>query len=227
MYFYLLFGRRLDQRLNRPHADLSWTSLTERLAAGLAADQKIDYGTPAEGVPESKLSIFGSHVTVMTFSERRMAERAERLVCEHLAHSATGKGASWDVRGRLLKQVDRYGPSPSGNGAFPAHAAMFQVSWKVPEDLMPGFSAWYEEHLRWHSHTFGTLDARRLVGVDAPARLISYPYDMTAMYWFEQPQEVVDMCVDLVERGKRGWPDVAQWSARTLSDRSPFIRISE
>jgi hypothetical protein len=212
--------------LNPSDSDESWTGLAGQLSEGLAADQRVDYKAPAEGVPESKLSIFGSHLTVMTFGERRVAEAAELLISERLAHLASGNGLRWDVRARLLEQVDQYGSFQAGEGSLPSHEGMFQVSWKVPADLLPGFSAWYEEHLRWHRDTFAALDARRLVSVGVPTR-ISYPYDVTAMYWFEQPQEIVDMCLDLVERGKRGWPDVAQWSARTLSDRSPSIRISE
>jgi hypothetical protein len=187
----------------------------------------MDYEAPADGVPESKLSIYGNHLTVLTFAEREAAETADLLITKRIEQLATGNGHCWDVRGRLLEQVDRFPLFPSGIDSIASHAAMFQVSWKVPQDLLPSFSKWYEGHLRWHSDTFAALEARRLVPVAEPARHNSYPYDVTAMYWFKQPQEVIDMCVDLVERGKRGWPDVAQWSARTLSDRSPFILISD
>lgn len=226
MHFILLFGRLLEHKLDPLDSDQSWTGLAGRLSEGLAAGQRIDYQAPAEGVPESKLSIFGSHLSVMTFGERRVAEAAQLLISERLARLATVNGFRWDVRARLLEQVDQYGSFNSGDGSIPSHKGMFQVSWKVPPDLLLGFSAWYEEHLRWHSDTFAALDARRLVSVGDSTQ-ISYPYDVTAMYWFEQRQEIVDMCLDLIERSQRGWPDVAQWSARTLSDRSPFIRISE
>jgi hypothetical protein len=226
MHFILLFGRPLERRLNSLDLDGSWTELARLLDDGLAADQRLDYKAPTEGVPESKLSIFGSHLTLLTFGARAAAEAAILLISERIAQMPLEDSLHWDVRTRLIEQVDRFASLQSGGGFLPAHAGMFQVSWKVPPDLLPSFSAWYEEHLRWHSHTFTALDARRLVSVGDPT-LLSYPYDVTAMYWFEQRQEIVDMCVDLVERGNRGWPDVAQWSARTLSDRSPFILISE
>ncbi|BCW58571.1 hypothetical protein [Arthrobacter sp. StoSoilB20] len=226
MYFYLLLGRELAQRLDQRESAASWIGLTRELSSGLAVSGKADYEAPVDGVPESKLSIYGSHLTVLTFSEREAAEAADALITKRIAELAKQDDHCWDVRRRLLEQVDRFPPSPSRTDSIRPHAAMFQVSWKVPQDLQPSFSEWYEGHLRWHSDTFAALDARRLVPVAEPSQPSSYPYDVTAMYWFEQPQEVIDMCVDLVERGKRGWPDVAQWSARTLSDRSPFILIS-
>lgn len=227
MYFYLLFGRGLAEWLDQTESAASWIALTRQLSNGLSVNEKVDYQAPADGVPESKLSIYGNYLTVLTFTEREAAEAADPLITKRISQLATGHGHCWDVRARLLEQVDRYPLLPPGTDSIALHAAMFQVSWKVPQDLLPNFSKWYEGHLRWHSDTFAAKDARRLVPVAEPARHSSYPYDVTAMYWFEQPQEVIDMSVDLVERGKRGWPNVAQWSARTLSDRSPFILISE
>jgi hypothetical protein len=233
MFIYWVMGRSLPGS-SEPSSRQSWEDFVHDLASNDGAEAVLSYGPMAEDVSLSRRSAFGDRAAVLTFSDEESARRASRSIFERLRINAADPRAQWSALGRLYAVTDSAHASSEHDlqaaplsHSFVEAPGLYIVGWRPQEHARPALAEWYHEHLRWNSETYGAVDGIRCTAVDEPETPVTYPFDWLVLYWFSEPQAVSDMCTDLTQRYRQGWPDAARWAEVSFVDRSPFVVTRE
>lgn len=228
MFLYYLMARHLNP--DRSSVFRSWQAWVESFTEGSGAVQTHVYRPwKADDVPTSQRSALGDHAALITFQTYTDASRANRIFADRLRLNAADPSSKWAILGRLYKEISSTAAMATEDPHVPARARMlpsdhhiYEISRLVPSELVVPLVDWHKEHLQWHRQTYGANEGSLLSAAEVPDSPLTYPYNVLAIYWYRDGDDVNDMCSDLFARYQRGWPELARWEHGTLRDQSPF-----